>query len=276
MTTKEPRARIIRSSRARSFARAWAKATWDRTPRGRWRQTAGGLVSVAWHLVLLWALTIPFAAELYGAPGPEFGSGMAVSLVDGDALRSAEQTVRARKGPPSEESVVNDILADEAVAPRPQSEVNPLYVPIEVSAAAEAGDDGDESSDDQRDASSPPRNDVAGESADPAGGDPAAAGDLLNQIARCLPADLRPDLSLARLVIEIGDDGRLAAAPLMVLPPLLTSTTDRASADRVVQAALQCGPYTNSPLRNVTISLVPNFSKEPALASPPSEVVGAS
>ncbi|WP_332773884.1 hypothetical protein [Phenylobacterium sp.] len=231
---------------------------------------------MTWHLVLLWALTIPFAAELYGAPGRDFGSGMAVSIVDGNALRSAERTARAQRGPRSETPAVNDILADEAVAPRQLSEVNLLYVPIEVSAAVEAGNDGDESSDDQRDATSSPRNEVAGESTDLAGGDPAAAGDLLNQIARCLPADLRPDLSLARLVIEIGDDGRLAAAPQMVLPPLLTSTADRASADRVVQAALQCGPYTSSPLRNVTISLVPNFSKQPAPVSPPLEVVGAS
>lgn len=202
---------------------------------------------------------------------------MTVSVVDGDALENALQTARAQRGPRSEQFVVTDIVADDAIAPRPMSDVNPLHMPIKASTAAEAGSDGDQSSDERlRDATSSPRNDVAGDSTQLAGGDPVAAGDLLNQIARCLPADLRPDLSLARLVIEIGDDGRLAAAPQMVLPPLLTSATDRASADRVVQAALQCGPYTSSPLRNVTISLVPNFSKQTGPVPSPLEVVGAS
>src|SRR3990167_3877181 len=147
MPERKLRVVAVRSARACWFAAARVRVAIVRAPGGR--RAAGGLVSLAWHLALLWALTIPFAAELYGAPGPDFGSGMAVSVVDGDALENALQTARARKGPRSEQFEVTDIVLDDAIAPRPMSDVNPLHMPIKASTAAEAGSDGDQSSDEQ-------------------------------------------------------------------------------------------------------------------------------
>lgn len=95
---------------------------------------------------------------------------------------------------------------------------------------------------------------------DEAGGDPLGTSDLLAQIARCLPSDLRPTLSFSTLVLSIGGDGALTAAPYVdaTLPRITDEQT--AAADRIVQAALQCGPYLQPNFKNRVISVVPDFS----------------
>jgi len=93
-----------------------------------------------------------------------------------------------------------------------------------------------------------------------AGGDPAAPSELLNQIAKCLPDDLRPHLTAQRLVLKIGPSGALAAAPVIDSSfPLLTREA-RAEADKVIQAALQCGPYANAVSAGGVVAVAVDFS----------------
>jgi len=95
---------------------------------------------------------------------------------------------------------------------------------------------------------------------DSAGGDPAAASELLARIARCLPPQMRPRLPAHRLVVRIGPTGALTAAPVIdSVLPLLTADA-RAEADRVVQAALQCGPYAAPDLSGRVVSVAMDFS----------------
>jgi len=95
---------------------------------------------------------------------------------------------------------------------------------------------------------------------DAAGGDPDAPSELLNQIAKCLPSDLRPHLMAQRLILKIGADGALAAAPVIDSSfPLLTAEA-RTEADKVVQAALQCGPYVNAASVGGVVAVEVDFS----------------
>ena len=95
--------------------------------------------------------------------------------------------------------------------------------------------------------------------AETAGGDPRASDDLLIQIARCLPPQLRPRLMAQRLVLRLDAGGALAAAPQIESALPLLTAQDRAEADRVVQAALQCGPYRQASAAGV-VSLAVDFS----------------
>lgn len=91
------------------------------------------------------------------------------------------------------------------------------------------------------------------------GGVGEAVQGLLGQIARCLPADFRPSLLYGQLALEFGPDGALTAAPSIGLPDIAPAA-DRAQADRIVQAAMQCAPYAGEGLENTTITLVPDFA----------------
>jgi hypothetical protein len=93
-----------------------------------------------------------------------------------------------------------------------------------------------------------------------AGGDPAAESALLTQIARCLPPEMRPRLPAHTLVLEIASNGALAAAPTIESTVPLLTAKDRAAADRVVQAALQCGPYAKPDAVGEVVSLAVDFS----------------
>jgi hypothetical protein len=95
---------------------------------------------------------------------------------------------------------------------------------------------------------------------DAAGGDPAAPSELLSQIAKCLPADLRPHLFAQRLILKLGARGVLTAAPVIDSSlPLLTAEA-RAEGDKVVQAALQCGPYAGAAPRGGVVAVDVDFS----------------
>src|SRR5262249_31575577 len=84
--------------------------------------------------------------------------------------------------------------------------------------------------------------------------------DLLAQIARCLPPGLRPSLGFSQLTLSIGPDGRLQAAPQVTstLPQL--SAADRLAADRIVQAAILCGPYAHPDVRGRVVTRPADFS----------------
>lgn len=96
-------------------------------------------------------------------------------------------------------------------------------------------------------------------STDSYGGDPLAV-DLLNQIARCLPPMERPSLRFSQLTLAIGDDGRLRTPPeVRSTFPRLTEA-ERLAADRIVQAALLCGPYNKPEVAGRVVSLAADFS----------------
>jgi hypothetical protein len=75
-----------------------------------------------------------------------------------------------------------------------------------------------------------------------------------------LPPGVRPNLAFSNLVLEIGVKGELRAAPVVQSMVPRFTAEDRLAADRIVQAALQCGPYNNPPAVNRAISLVADFS----------------
>ena len=89
------------------------------------------------------------------------------------------------------------------------------------------------------------------------GGDPNASSALLEQIARCLPADERPNLASRSLVVRIDERGALRAA--ISANGVLAGAEERALADRVVQAALLCGPYDGPGVAGQDFSLTPDF-----------------
>jgi hypothetical protein len=96
------------------------------------------------------------------------------------------------------------------------------------------------------------------------GGDPTATSDLLAQIARCLPPDFRPNLSFSQLALSIGPDGRLAAAPSMNSALPVLTAEGRLMADRIVQAALLCGPYAHPDAVGRVFTLAADFSQVPS------------
>ena len=83
--------------------------------------------------------------------------------------------------------------------------------------------------------------------------------DVLEQIARCLPNDLRPRLADAELVFSSDEQGNLVQAPEVAHRNTL-NREDTAAADRVVQAVLQCGPYLDGPERGRVVRLPMDFS----------------
>jgi hypothetical protein len=83
---------------------------------------------------------------------------------------------------------------------------------------------------------------------------------LLRQIARCLPADRKPAIDGATLAIRLDAAGGLAAAPAMDMSLALASPETIADANRIVQAALQCGPYAPPGGSGADYALRPDFS----------------
>jgi hypothetical protein len=92
------------------------------------------------------------------------------------------------------------------------------------------------------------------------GGDPDGDQNLLRQIARCLPPGSRPVIPLAKLTIELDPTGALRLAPTMSSTLPYASKDEVREADRIVQAALQCGPYRTTAPSGQPLLLVPDFS----------------
>jgi hypothetical protein len=69
---------------------------------------------------------------------------------------------------------------------------------------------------------------------------------------------MRPVLAFSQIRLAFGPKGELAAAPeVSSLLPRFTAG-DRLLADRIVQAALQCGPYKGA--EGQAVSLAADFS----------------
>lgn len=222
------------------------------------RGALGGILSILLHLTMLLALFVEFAARPYGVGGTDqAGEGIQVSLVSGFAA-----------GAPSVGNPAASQAALEASATMPTGyedtapDAPPVTTVSELELAAGPRSQAKpqaRSAFAQGTGGSAARADSGAASAkSTAGGDPAGSSDLLRQIARCLPSDFRPTLAFSQISLVFGDKGELRAAPEVssVLPRLTAG--DRLAADRIVQAALQCGPYKGAAA--TAVSLPADFS----------------
>ncbi|ESQ82802.1 hypothetical protein ABENE_20645 [Asticcacaulis benevestitus DSM 16100 = ATCC BAA-896] len=67
---------------------------------------------------------------------------------------------------------------------------------------------------------------------------------LLQQIARCLPPNVRPDLSPAHLRLAVALNGTLSAVPMLTVDVASLDRDQLREANQIIQASLQCGPYS--------------------------------
>jgi len=91
-----------------------------------------------------------------------------------------------------------------------------------------------------------------------ANGAVAGTSDIISQIARCLPAGQHPRLS-ARLNLAIDEKGQLTLVPSLDMDLEKSSPDEIRSANMIIQATLQCGPYPVPAQKNVAYSFVADF-----------------
>lgn len=214
-------------------------------------------VSLAVHgLVLIGLLANPVTSN-FGASGADLGTGMPVALVSGFAAGGAiigpveseapEAEVEAEPKT-AEESRPLDAGAELAELPTPTKDQEATRP--RMRAAMALADFGQ--------AANSFEGAVGADAAE--GGDPTATSDLLGQIARCLPPDFRPRLAFIRLTLSIDANGRLNAAPAVASSVPRVDSATRAAADKIVQAALLCGPYSHPDAVSRVIALPADFS----------------
>jgi hypothetical protein len=214
-------------------------------------------ISLCLHVLLGIGLILQRQGASFGAAGPDFGTGIQVSLLSGFAAGGSEGGQQAVSEPEVKESqeqlrpetlklLGGDLAAVSDLEPQDQTDP-PQPAKKASTAQGNAGQaagafDG-----------------LQGASAS-RGGDPLAMSNILAQIARCLHPGDRPALAFGHLTLSIGPDGRLRASPEVrsSLPQL--SPADRQAADRIAQAVLQCGPYTHPDVLDRTISLPADFT----------------
>lgn len=214
------------------------------------------VISICFHLAIVGALLVHWSRVPFGVAGLDLGTGVQVALVEGFSAGGAEVGEVAKLVPEADRERPEQRVEEATPAGGTAQLIPVATVPIpqeatqeKRSASVDLGERGEEAADAEG----------AEGSADSHGGDPLAT-DLLNQIARCLPPSERPALMFSQLTLAIGDDGRLRAAPeVRSAVPRLTEA-ERLSADRVVQAALQCGPYNKPGLAGRVFSLAVDFS----------------
>lgn len=91
---------------------------------------------------------------------------------------------------------------------------------------------------------------------------------LLEQIARCLPKGVRPDLSPAVLTIALDETGRLRAVPTLNVDTSRLSREQLRSSNLIIQAGLQCGPYNLGAEGDTVLELPADFSSlEPGVSN---------
>lgn len=220
------------------------------------RTAASGVTSVALHICVFGILLVQWARPPFGSFGPTAGHEMQVSLVDGFAAAGAEDGRPSAPLANSERDRVEQTAKPLQLSGQDASAAGIAEPPSQREERAQTQTSFQKGSDGRAALADHGANSASTSR----GGDPTATTDLLRQIARCLPREARPDLRFSNLVLEIGEKGELRAAPaIQSLFPRLT-VEDRLAADRVVQAALQCGPYNTPSALNRVISLVPDFS----------------
>jgi hypothetical protein len=224
------------------------------------RSGLSGLVSVALH-ALLFALLMWHPVRPPGAEGASEGARIDLALVSAASLglaapHAAPMNAMITSAPPSPPSAVSapaPVDEGETKAPLVSSDQTPTPPSSSAPQTVAWQADGASRISSKMDAERRGAEETAG-------GDPSDANALLIQIAKCLPPDLRPHLLAQRLVLKLSSGGALAAAPMIdSIIPLVTAT-ERADADKVVQAALQCGPYAKAGDSDQVVSMDIDFS----------------
>ena len=242
---------------------------------GQSRRLSRGLtVSAVLHLAIFASLVLVPGPKALGHFGYEGGNGVASGNAAGPTLQSFRLAEVQLVGPSSLHgdpsaghsgvaAGLDDTLANlDDMRPKSAND-SALFIPIEPTLAGGSGAEGGMT------ATSPGGGDSS------SGGDPLADSELLAQIAKCLPANVRPTLKLANLALEIGSEGELRVAPRVDGTLPLLSAEDRLLADQTVQAALQCGPYDKPSFRNRVFALVADFSILPQETMTSSQGIGA-
>lgn len=231
---------------------------WPTLPIGRLLRSrrAGALsASAAFHLLLGVGLLLQFGREPYGAYGPGLGTGIQVSLVSGFAEGGADAGSRA-----IDTEADDDQTEHEAAAPVDAGAATSAVPPTAEEQEARRRTDNAAALAAARDGEAANAFEGAVGASAAQGGDPTATSDLLAQVARCLPPDFRPRLAFSHLTLAVGADGRLRTAPEVHSTAPRLAASDRAAADRIVQAALLCGPYAHPDALNRVVTLAADFS----------------
>lgn len=204
------------------------------------------VVSAALHgLFGMWLLASTLQAgagsgRVQGVAGP----GLAVSLVTAPPASTNAPSQAESKSPPAEQASPVDPTPEKPVEP-------PLNPSLPTPTKASAPPPQSEQVDQAAASSSAPAQSGGGGESDKAG--------VLAEVARCLPAGLRPRLAFTTLTLAADKDGALSAAPVVTFTGPNTSKEDASTADLIVQAALQCGPYQSASLKGGTLVLPLDF-----------------
>jgi hypothetical protein len=260
---------LIEGARAASvWAAAGALAGFERlTPRQRRGAAAG--VAALFHLglviVALWtAMARPMgvAPSLLGGGNPANANGdvMSFQIVRLTAMATLGKLETAPPPAASPGGEAVPALTARASASPSEMEATDKAVSASNPANPSSADGAGRSRQIETAAASAGANGLPNLQAHIQGGDPDGSENILRQIARCLPAGLRPTIRTAHLHIELNADGQLRLAPMMQADGAYASRDALRAADRVVQAALQCGPYQTGMSAQLSFLLVPDFS----------------
>ncbi|MDC7675542.1 hypothetical protein [Asticcacaulis machinosus] len=227
----------------------------ERNPRHlqllRPRMYLGGLVSLAIHLIIFLFIFASRPDNLSGIASNSFtGSGndtatfQSVRLVSAP-LNSEEKPAQSENSPLETEAEKLPREQDTADTAKPFEEI-PSPEPLATNASPLQA---------AADVSKP--SDAA------ANGSPDGTQNILSQIARCLPPGSRPTLVGAQLHLELDEIGALLAVPKVSMDLATSSKADVKSANQIIQAALQCGPYVTAQNEERSFVFSPNFSGIP-------------
>ena len=191
-------------------------------------------------------MLLGLAAKPYGDLGGADGVGIAVSLVSGlpkagkmsrpEDIAPSQVSTRgpADRASPTDQATTEPITSSNPSDPRPNAH-SAIPMATQSTPVGRSGGGGAQGA--QAAA-------TGGDTA--AGGDPTAMGDILAQIARCLPPGVLPKLDVSRIVLEIGEDGALKAAPYVDSSLPRMTAEARLAADQVVQVALTTRPISRT------------------------------
>lgn len=216
--------------------------------------------SLVIHALALALLTPWTTHRSPGMPGTEIGAGIEVTLVSAPTLgiaapqpppMNAMETATSSPPPASVPEKPQGSDEQGPLAAADDRQVQPLATSASKSVAWASTSDSNVSA---------TLDGTRRGAAESAGGNPRSADELLVQIARCLPGTLRPHLWAQRLILKLDANGALADAPTIDSTMPMLTAADRAAADRVVQAALQCGPYRSTAANPRVVALAVDFS----------------
>lgn len=233
---------------------------YDPRPRtGDRRLFAYGAGSILFHLLLGALFLLQPRTSVFGTYGPDVGTGLQVSLVSGFAGGGGAAESATPVDPL--DLTTKDEADQDAGRPRPEAQALSLLPSVDrPEGVADEAKVTNDSRAEGVNGEAAGRHEGVASAGDALGGSPTAMSDLLAQIARCLPIGFRPHLAFGQLLLTVGPDGRLRTAPEVRTGLAAVSRDERSAADRIVQAALQCGPYAHPDALNRTVALSADFS----------------